>query len=45
MQSTVDYLDADGKPVPNIFADDAIIHYVKAEVVDYNYGFSGILTF
>ncbi len=41
----IDYLDADGKSVPNIFADDAPIHYVKAEVVDYNYGFSGILNF
>ncbi|PNH96873.1 TadE/TadG family type IV pilus assembly protein [Vibrio diazotrophicus] len=41
----IDYLGADGKSVPNIFADDAPIHYVKAEVVNYNYGFSGILNF
>lgn len=41
----IDYLDADGKPVPNVLADDAPIHYVRAQVVDYNYGLSGILNF
>ncbi|MCF7362983.1 pilus assembly protein CpaE [Vibrio diazotrophicus] len=41
----IDYLDAEGVSVPNVLADDAPIHYVKAEVVDYNYGFSGILNF
>lgn len=41
----IDYLDSDGKSVPNVLADDAPIRFVKAEVVDYNYGFSGILNF
>ncbi len=41
----IDYLDASGQPVEDILADDAPIHYVKAEIVDYNYGFSGVLNF
>ncbi|MBD0787529.1 pilus assembly protein [Vibrio sp. Y2-5] len=41
----IDYLDADGKPVPNILADDAPIRFVRAQVVEYNYGLSGILNF
>lgn len=42
---SIDYLDADGQVVTNISATNADIHYVRAKVVNYNYGFSGILNF
>ncbi len=41
----IDYLDASGQVVGNIFADNAPIHYVRAKVVNYNYGFTGLLNF
>ncbi len=41
----IDYLNSSGQKVDNIFAANAPIQYVRAKVVGYNYGFSGLLNF
>ncbi|MBY7804556.1 pilus assembly protein [Vibrio fluvialis] len=41
----ITYLKADGAVVADPVVEHSSIRYVSARIVDYNYGFSGILTF
>ncbi|WP_165310386.1 TadE/TadG family type IV pilus assembly protein [Vibrio ziniensis] len=41
----IDYLDQDGKKVDDPVGEFSSIYYVRSRVVDYTYGFTGILNF